>query len=152
MSRFFKHVVSLNVLFLHVIVLCSVAAATCPSSLDYGRQNNPIDFATYGYANPMDGFVGAYLAQPFMSPYYGTSNTHLGMDLMTPAGTPVYSICVGKVIESRDMTFEKTVWGSSDNYDSYFNSRVIIQCDAGFLAICGHVDGAKVSLGQRVAQ
>lgn len=149
--NFFKNSIFLNILLFHVIVWCSEATAVCPQSKDYDQQNNPIDLTNYGYGNPMNGFVGAYLSGPFLSTHYLAGKTHLGIDLKTSAGNSLYSICVGTVIESYDMTYQKIVKGR-DNFNAYWNSHMMIQCDAGFLAIYGHIDNTRFSNGQRIEQ
>jgi len=124
------------------------------STKDYDLNHNKFDFNNYGYSNPIDGFVGSYLAQPFDSSHYFYGKSHLGADFMTSAGTNVYSICDGKIIESQDMTYQVNV-RHRNNYKAYYNSRVIIQCHQDtlqFLAIYGHVDEAIVRVGSNVTK
>ncbi len=149
--NFFKNSGYFSLLLFLVTVWCSEAIAVCPASKDYDQQNNPVDLTNYGYANPMNGFVGAYLSQPFRSAHYLAGKTHLGMDLRTSAGNSLYPICVGTVTESQDMTYLKGIRGR-DNFDAYWNSHMMIRCDAGFIAIYGHIDKARYSDGQRIEQ
>jgi len=145
----------MNKIKVFLLVLClSVKTLSALSTSDYDRQNNEVNFVDYGYSNPIDGFVGSYLAQPFNSTHYFSGATHLGADFMTTAGTNVYSICDGRVIESQDMTYQQNI-RHRNNYNAYFNSRIIIQCNQSnqnFLVIYGHVDNSTVDTETNVTQ
>ncbi len=141
-------------IFLGLIILfLSSEVLSALSTSDYDREDNDVDFTNYGYSNPIDNFVGSYLAQPFDSTHYFSGKTHLGADLMVSAGTNVYSICDGRVIESQDMTYQQNN-RHRNNYNAYFNSRLIIQCNnsQSFLTIYGHIDNSLVSIGDDVLQ
>jgi hypothetical protein len=138
-----------------LLVLClGIETLSAVSTSDYDRNNNEVDFGDYGYSNPIDGFVGSYLAQPFNSSHYFYEKSHLGADFMTSAGTNVYSICDGSVIETQDMTYQIDT-RHRNNYNAYYNSRIIIQCNQNnqnFLVIYGHVDNATVTVGANISQ
>jgi len=133
----------------------------CPTTFTYNHGNNLADLTHYGYANPLDSFVGIYQAGAFSAnPDSGYSyGTHLGIDYGVAAGANVYSICDGVVTsESKDFTDNQN--GGRNNYSSYWNSRVVVQCnylDTPFLVIYGHVDqalssGTVISAGQKIAE
>ncbi|HIE01878.1 MAG TPA: hypothetical protein EYP59_16605 [Thiotrichaceae bacterium] len=137
---------------------------SCPSSSNYKGSQNWANLTDYGYANPLDNFVGMNQTGTFFTnPKTGYSyGTHLGTDygVKNLAGANVYSICDGSITsESVDYTANRTSKGR-DKYKSYFNSRVIVRCDssnASFLAIYGHVDnalshGKRVSKGDKIAE
>lgn len=136
-----------------LLLLPAVIHASCISTDDYDQQGNPVTLMTYGYTDPIDGFVGATLEQPFMSDHYSAGYSHLGADFMVPAYTTnVYSICDGTVIENQDMTYQKDV-RLRNNYNAYFNSRIIVQCDSpSFLVIYGHVDNNEIPATNRVTK
>jgi Peptidase family M23 len=145
----------LNFLFLSLL---NTSNAVAISSADYeGRA--PVTFTSWGYADPLDSFTSKTLSRSFFSTSYHNdlSLEHTGVDIMTSAGTAVYSICDGSVYESQDYDYQRQVRGR-DQYDSYYNSRLVIRCDgtsAPFLAIYMHINSAiisgRVQKGQLIA-
>ena len=96
----------------YIILVClflgcftSIVNASCPSTLNYDKQTNPISFTNYGYSDPFVGFKGAYLSQPFRSSHYSKNKTHLGTDFGVNASAEVFAICSGTVVQSQDMTY-----------------------------------------------
>lgn len=121
------------------------------STADYEGKRNKLNLTIYGYANPMDGFVGATLLKAYFAAHYYGGKKHLGTDIMNPAGTKIYSICDGIVKESQDMTYKKGT--GRNNYNAYWTSRVIIQCEKPkCLVIYGHVDKVSVSKNNKITK
>jgi hypothetical protein len=132
--------------------------SNCPSSANYSGRTNGANLSNYGYKNPLSSFTartqtGTFFTNPSSGYSYGT---HVGVDYSISSGSSVYSVCNGKIVESRDFTYQRK---SRNNSKSYWNSRVIVRCNSSgssFLTIYGHVDdalpsGTSVVAGQHIA-
>jgi len=87
----------------------------------------------------------------FLATGYFSTNEHLGEDIMAAVDTPVRSICNGYISNE-----SRTGW-RGNNFDTYINSRVIVQCDAtagksSFLSIYGHINTQSVNGTQATVQ
>lgn len=95
---------------------------------------------------PADQFV---LTSPFgsrISPFTRTTETHKGLDLSAPAGTPVYATADGVVsFAGRYPIRESIAWWR-------FGNVVVINHADRFITIFGHLESIKVRSGQQVKQ
>jgi murein DD-endopeptidase MepM/ murein hydrolase activator NlpD len=153
MTSAITHKVRRHVLLLLMLGLVFfVGRANAVSTSDWDQRTNGFNFVTYGWSNPLPDILTRTLAQPFFSSHYFVDGRkHLGTDLMAAAGTMVFSLCQGRILESKDFTYQRN--SGRSKYLSYFNSRVTVQCShsqGDFLAIYMHVDGALVAAGDSV--
>ncbi len=122
------------------------------STSDWDQRTNGFNFATYGWSNPLPDILTRTLAEPFFSAHYlSDGRRHLGTDLMAPSATKVFSLCQGRIVESKDFTYQRN--SGKSKYLSYFDSRLTVRCShqqGDFLAIYMHVDGALVAAGDNV--
>lgn len=146
-------------LTIQLIVGLTAVPAFAVSTSDY-EGGNAISLSQWGYADPLNNITGIKLLRSFYSTGYRNDlgYDHTGTDFMVSAGTEVKSICDGSIYESQDFSYQKSV-RLRNNFDSYYNSRVIVKCNAPtpFLAIYMHVDGglssgSSVSKGTTIAK
>ncbi|MBF0437261.1 MAG: SUMF1/EgtB/PvdO family nonheme iron enzyme [Magnetococcales bacterium] len=152
-----------SVLFLVLLHSNKLFAATDCSdktSAEYGHKTNGVTFVDYGYADPLPDFLNTKVNQTYLSPTYWEGKQHLGVDFMKEAGTNVYSVCSGKVIENRDYSTKLAEYSrfSDREQRAYNDSRVVIKCDRdGAAYVYGHVKDAlrlntQVEEGAVIAQ
>jgi murein DD-endopeptidase MepM/ murein hydrolase activator NlpD len=95
---------------------------------------------------PADQFV---LTSPFgtrTSPFTRAAETHKGLDLSAPTGTPVFATADGVVsFAGRYPIRESIAWWR-------FGNVVVINHADRFITIFGHLDSIKVKSGQQVKQ
>jgi len=95
---------------------------------------------------PADQFV---LTSPFgtrTSPFTRAAETHKGLDLSAPAGTPVFATADGVVnFSGRYPIRESIAWWR-------FGNVVVLNHTDRFITIYGHLESIKVKAGQQVKQ
>lgn|GEM_PF-3477926 len=124
---------------------------SCAKSSElHGSQ---VNFAEWGWTNPLPSenmYVSSYGG--FMdSQYPKDAGIHLGVDLLGSSndpvnvGTPVFSICPGRVDDKL----------KTESYEDVYMSAVFIVDDSGVVFVYGHVrdprKGALLRVGDRVA-
>lgn len=98
------------------------------------------EFGTYS-ADTASMYPGEY-TEPLGWP----AGTHIGLDVSTPRGTPLFAMNPGKVIQSGESAFfrPKPIWiETSDNPDTIKN-------EAGYIEIYGHMWTNAVKRDDRV--
>ncbi len=113
---------------------------------DYERANSEIVRHTPSILPlPADQFV---LTSPFgtrTSPFTRAAETHKGIDLSAPTGTPVYATADGVVSFAGRYSLREPSWWR-------FGNVVVVNHADRFITIFGHLDTVKVRAGQKVRQ
>jgi murein DD-endopeptidase MepM/ murein hydrolase activator NlpD len=113
---------------------------------EYERTNSEIVRHTPSILPlPADQFV---LTSPFgtrISPFTRAAETHKGIDLSAPTGTPVYATADGMVSFAGRYSLREPSWWR-------FGNVVVINHADRFITIFGHLDSVKVRAGQPVKQ
>jgi len=144
-----------SLLFGMLLIFTHFSELLAISTKDYVNSVHGVSLQQWGYADPLDNFSSTYMLNYFGQkanldlPYREEYATYLGATFQTDAGTPVYSICNGKVIALYDFN---TSDYSSKRY-KYLVSGIAIQCMEGnyrFTVTLGFLQNITVGVGDYV--
>lgn len=99
--------------------------------------------------NPTRGRVSSEWSLNRNHPITGIPQTHAGIDIAAPLGTPVYAAFSGKVLSTRKNSFpgDRKLWRGAKS-----GNHVFIENTDGACQYYGHVQDVKVNTGDWVAE
>jgi murein DD-endopeptidase MepM/ murein hydrolase activator NlpD len=128
-------------LFAAVLLLMSIFTAGAWSELLVGAGSNP---GINDWHWPIGTeYHGGYLG--WLEYNVGYKEFHLGRDFRAPAGSPVYAMAAGTVLQ-----IDHRVYGSKSSQGSAVLIRHRTSTGSAFIALYGHVTDVRVAEGQRV--
>ena len=99
-------------------------------------QMERIFFYNRGFQFPLRDFTVTSEFGPRINPVSGRQGQHRGIDLAAPAGTEVYAVRSGTVIDL--------------GYDSILGNYIMIQHDNNWVSVYGHLSSTNTSLNSEV--